>query len=199
MTICLPSPSTQARPIVGSPSWTGHFTRGPELRTGSQVQIDARHYKLHSLRQFWESWSILPSKKWSSLPEDIIEGHENGDLSIDASDILFLIQIATNGGSHSDSSDAAIRILGILLDEGVIGGHSPGNDGLVRLLLTLLVDHPNPSRRYHAIKALWQGRVASSANALRKRLQIENHPLVKNVAEQAANVLERYLTTQSTL
>lgn len=115
--------------------------------------------------------------------------------TIDASDLQFLMRIAANSGNaHSDYANTAIRLLGTLLDEGLASNYPRIAIHSLPWLLSILLDHPDPSRRYYAVKALWQGRVVSSVNDLHRRMKVEDHPLVKRVTEQAIEVLDRYAT-----
>jgi hypothetical protein len=196
MTICLQRPSSQFQPGSASPSWTAALSAnaGPALQTGHQVR-EQSDCDTNSLRKFWISAlsGASSSARWGNLPEDLLEAYESEQFTIDSSDVKFLMNVAAkNGNGHSDYANTAIRLIGMLLDEGILDGHI----SVISYLLAILLDHPDPSRRFYAVKALWQGRIVSSTNDLHQRIKTEEHPLVKRVTEQAVEVLERYAKIQ---
>jgi hypothetical protein len=194
MTASLASPVSPAGALVGSQSWT-QWQRAkianPLPKTGSQVRQSLRFFGKSSLRANWESHCDQRLSRISSLPEHILELYEDNKIQISDNDVEFLLGLAFLGTGASEMSNAAIRLLGILLEEdedrSISLLHSKGV-----AILSLLVDHPESSRRYTAIKALWQGKAIKSIHTLQMRLPSESNDLVRQIAEQAVDVLTRY-------
>jgi hypothetical protein len=180
-----------------SPSWTRwqviKNTNSPQ-KTGSQIRQSRQSFGKSSLRANWEAQCDKSMSRISSIPESIFELYEEKKIEISHHDIEFLLQLSLFGKGSSEISNAAIKLLGILIEEDenweIQLLHSKAID-----ILSILLDHPDPSRRYSAIMALWQGKVLQSIHALRMRLRSETNGLVKNTAEQALDVLTRYANT----
>jgi hypothetical protein len=189
MTLCIPSPTASTRPYTSSPSWTEPPIDAPLARaqagTGFRLREDLRQANNNSLEEAWKLWMSSSRTHWGLVPEEALEKIETGELEVDLKSIELLERVASDR-YYSSRADAAVRLLGILLEEGLCENYR------VRLFLTLLLNHPDASRRYYAVKALWQSRSIESVKAIRRMLSHESNSAVARVAEQASTVLKSY-------
>jgi len=194
MTASLASLASPAGIRTESRSWTrwqGAENTNSLSKTGSQIRQNRQSFGKSSLRANWEIQRDKSFSRISSLPEIIFELYEEKKIEISNYDIEFLLKLALLGKGSSEISNAAIRLLGILLEE--------DEDRSINLLhgkainiLSILVCHSDPSRRYSAIMALWQGKVIQAIHALQACMLSESSDLVRNTAKQAVDVLTRY-------
>jgi hypothetical protein len=190
MTLCIPSPTTSTRPYFSSQSWTEPSFDSPlakaQLGTGFRLREDLKQASTNSLEEAWKLWMSSSRTNWDLIPEEVLEKIETEELEVDQKSIQVLQQAALSARHYSSTADAAVRLLGILLEEGLC-------ESRVRLFLTFLLNHPDASRRYHAVKALWQCRSIQSVKAIRQMMLHETHSVVAQAAEQASTVLEHYV------
>lgn len=188
MTLCIPSPTPSTRPYKSSPSWTerpiGALLARAQVGTGFKLREDLSQANNSSLEEAWKLWMSSSRTHWDQVPEEALEKIETGELEVDLKSIQLLESAALSGHYSSSRADAAIRLLGILLEENLCDNYRYG----VHSFLTLLLNHPNASRRYYAVKALWQCRSIESVKAIRRMLTHETHSAVARVAEQALAV-----------
>lgn len=187
MTACLPASSIPDRRF-----WRGSSSSEQPVRsllgayqagTGLQALATINRNRADTIGSAWNSWLSSPATQWSTIPEDALDMLDSGTLKVDSAGLQFLLYFALLPG-YSVPADAALRFLGILLEE------LPIETSAIRNLLPLLLDHPDPSRRYYTIKALWQGRVFDALPALARLEGVEQHPIVRQVAQQASSALQ---------
>ena len=194
MTMSLASLASPIGVRVESPSWTRWKEAGSARllpKTGSQIRRNRRSFSNSSLRANWEIQCDSNSGGLTSLPEVIFELYEENEIEISAHDVDFLIEIASSRNVFSEMANAAIRLLGILIEEDE-KKEIPLLHSKAVAVLSLLIDHQDPSRRYNAIMALWQGKVKQSIHILKLCALNESNDVVRSAAGQAVEVLMRY-------
>lgn len=180
--------------ITESPSWTtsAKYAREKTIRkTGNQIQKERALFGSKSLKRAWENSYIYGGARWSTLPETIYDLYEDDAIEIEEQDLGYLLLLAISASHYSERADAATRLLGMLIEEGVTKRHPKIHDRIVKSL-SILVDHSDASRRYNAIMALWQGVVIEAIKTISQRLREESNSVVKETADQAIKVLKHY-------
>lgn len=198
MTACLAPLTFQASDTVQSPSWTqkeAYLSEKEIRKTGNQIRKERTLFGYRSLKFAWENSCDSGKVKWSSLPELIYDLYEENEIEISEQDLCYLLELSLTSSRTSERADAAIRLLGMLIEEGITRKHSKTHAKIIHSL-TILVDHADASRRYNAIMALWQGIVLEGIKSIAQRLDIESDHVIRETANQAIKVLMHYAGSQ---
>ena len=120
---------------------------------------------------------------WFYLPEGIFDKIDEEGYEVSKDDIDFLEVTALI--PESSASVAAIRLLGILAEEGLVA-----IEPLLPLILSLLKS-TDPSHRYYAVEAIWQAELYKCVPALWELLKKESMSDIVKLATRAIDVLQR--------
>lgn len=121
---------------------------------------------------------------WHLLPEEVFDLVDDRDEDLEPSDAQFLGFAAVSPDVPTMAAVAAIRLMGILAEEGKL------ETSVVLPMLRDVLGHDDPQRRYYGVKAIWQARARGGLPALRRRLERETSTRVKAIIERAVAVLE---------
>ena len=155
----------------------------------STGQFQKAEHVVRPAKKFERLWSKALAARsesaWHLFPEEVFEQAADQKLSLDGTDANFLCHVALDSDTPTPAALAAIRLMGILAEEGYLD-----LDSILPKLQDIL-SHEDPQRRHQAVKAIWQAKAREAVPHLHRRLNREKSEAVREVMRRAIAVLER--------
>lgn len=138
---------------------------------------------------FFRLWGRASSrnseKAWQTLPEAVVDAIDEGATwSLGDDGVRFLEAKALSPSTQTAEAVAAIRLLGLLAEDGHVTTAQVANT----LRDAFVLD--DARRHYFAVEALWQGRVAEGIPSLKRIVDVTDEGRLCELARRALAVLE---------